>query len=182
MAMDVVHELEAVEVEEEHAHHRPVSLGMSERDSETIEQQRAIRQPRQLVVQREVAQLRFIGLALCHVGRYRESGVAAVEAEAVRHDFNLDLCAVLGEVAPRPRMMQRRLRPSHNAQPLELIARPLVVVRGHDVGDAHRQELVARVTIVVDGSIVYREKCEGFYIPHPHRLWVVLEEQAVSSL
>ena len=151
--VDVVDGLEVVEVEVQHANGCRVTRRLREgAGRETVEEQRAVGQTRELVVEREVLQLRLIGEAL---------GDVDGERETASRPRNLIECDVIStEISPPSSVTWRHgpewcSGPSHAGvmQPFELVqlgAALASVARRHDVADPHVQELCARIAVVGD--------------------------------
>ena len=83
VAVDVVDGLEVIEVDVQHTDGRHAARCLGEGARETVEQQCSVGQPRELVMEREVVQLRLIGQALGHVDGECEACITAVERDRV---------------------------------------------------------------------------------------------------
>ena len=95
-----------------------------------------------------------------------------LEVEAMRGDVDLDRPPVFQDVTPRHRAVVQR------GGDRDLVEKRPDVVGGTDLGDAHRQELVARVAVVLDRRRVHLEEAKVVQVEDPHRLRVLQEELA----
>ena len=142
---------------------------VGDRRAEPLERERAIGESGQLVVQREVAQLLLLCQPLRDIGDHREPRRAAVEGEVVGRDVDADDLALLVDVAPRARRVQRSIAEALHGDELHIGVRPLPVrATGQDVEEAHHQELLAGVAVVIDGGVVHGE--EGHADPLPDHI------------
>ena len=62
------------------------------------------------------------------------------------------------------------------------VAQEVGVVSGPDVEQRHRQELLARVAIVLDRGLVDRQKPQTLQLEYPHRQGIAVEQQARGCL
>jgi hypothetical protein len=114
--------------------------------------------------------------ALADVVREDQCGVAALELDAAGGDLDVDHGAVLDPVLPGAR--------DRRAGTLVLDARQQLfdVLGRADVGDRHREELVAAVAVVAHGGVVDGEEAQRLRVVDPHRERMLLEQEPVALL
>jgi hypothetical protein len=115
-------------------------------------------------------ELRLELLLLGDVVGHHESASAASELKIVRRHVDGDRPAVFDPVYPRPETAKTGLGQRHG------LLDKRHFLRRNNVGEAHGQELVAGVTIVLDGSFVCFEETKSLDIEHPRRMRVAVEE------
>ena len=100
----VVHGLETVEVEQEHAHIGVVVTRLVERVLQAILEERAIRKPGERIVKRAVLERSFESASFGHVLRQHEGGVVPFEGDRVartstssRSPLLVRCCATCGQ-------------------------------------------------------------------------------------
>ena len=139
MAQSVVHELEAIEVEEHHCGRGVVPTGAADRLLEPIQEQQPVGQPRQRVVERLVLERGLDSLALGEVSSVDDDAGHRGSVDEVRDD-RLD-------VAPRPvgvaDSQLERLRGRHDAElSTQLDAQPGDVIRMDEPGSLLADEVL----------------------------------------
>ena len=168
----VVHRLEAVEVDDDDPDGAVVAGSACECVLHAIREQRPVREIRERVVECPVPQLPLEAIAFGHVLDRGQHRGAALEVESVRSDVDLDGPAVFQNVTPRHRAVMQRGRDG------DLFEKGPDVVGRTDIGHTHRQELFARVPVVLDRCRVHLEEVQVFQVEDPHRLRVLQEELA----
>ena len=167
----VVDGLERVEVDEEHGG-GVIAPALPHCVVDPIGEERTVRQVRERVVERLVAELGFEAVALRHVLNRDEHRGAPEERELVRVHLHIDPPAVLQLMAPDAGSLHLR------ALDRELGEEALGLVVGVHVTDEPVEELLARVAVVVNRRFVHLEERQGAGVVDPHRLRVVEEELA----
>jgi len=99
---------------------------------------------------------------------------ATFEGEPLHCDFHIDDATTLEAVLPLPDRMRSRAR-TVDADPLHHRRN---VLGGPDVGDAHGEELLARVSAEARRGVVDLEKGQRLEVPDELRVRIAGEEQA----
>src|SRR5690349_7299669 len=123
----------------------------------------------------ELARLRLGLHALGDVVDHAQPRRPAVELEIEGDDLDVDLLAVLLAVARHALHIGAALI-LKIAEQLGDLLRVAQLLRGH------RQELLPRVAVVVQGCLIDREKTQGLVLHDPHRVRMDVEQHPVALL
>ena len=121
-------------------------------------------------------QLHLQLLLLGDVVGHHQPAAAAAEVEIMRRDVDADQLSGFGPVYPRTEPTYAVLGGGHGFLDERHFLRRM------KVRDAHAQELVAGVTVVLDGRIVHFDEAKSFYIEHPRWVGIAVEELAEPLL
>jgi hypothetical protein len=109
------------------------------------------------------------------VGDHHQHGVASLKDEIVGGHLDVAGLAILADVLPLARLPIRRALcreglVEERLERLHVLGRP-------DLGDPHRQELVAGVAVQGHARVVDIQEAQRLQVVHPHRGRVIGEEQ-----
>ena len=167
----VVHQLEAVEIEEQHGER---GAGPSARPrlrlAEPLHEQRPVGEPRQRVVEDGAPELLLRADAFGDVVGDHQPRLAAGEGQRVRGDLHVDGFAAGLAVAPDAR------RGSAVEPRREPLLQQKHVLFGPYSGDGHAGEFFAGVSVMINCGLIHREESQRFLVVDPHRQRADFEE------
>ncbi len=124
----------------------------------------------------DLAQLRLDLHLLRDVARHHQDGRSPAEFDGGGTDVDVDLHPRLEAMAPLADIAQARRPVRRQVQQLRH------VLRRSNVGDAHAEELGARVAVVLDRRLIDLEKGQRAQLIDPHRGRVLIEQVAERGI
>src|SRR5438477_8492021 len=121
----------------------------------------------------ELARLLLRFQPLGNVADHGQARRPTIESEIEGDDFDVDLLPILLEVS-------RHALHVGTARVLKVLEQLRDILRRAELLGGHRQKLLPRVAVMLDGRLVYGEETQGFVFHHPHRTGMDVEQHPVA--